>query len=555
MGPFDLLKEKVISEYTKDNWNISVSSGPKVQIDFIFRLALVKKAKLNGEERATNEFYRSTLHGLVDDIEKKKKIVKVEKLFSKKEGDVEVILVEGIPGIGKTKLACYLCSMWAKGELLRKFNLVIYVQLRRFQCKSPDRVFCINDLIQPYLSCSDRGKNVSVAERLADIDFENTLLILDGWDELAPHLRSESSYFHDIIAGNSNDFKNASVMVTSRCTVSHQLRHLIDKHVEVLGLDTEQEKEYISGCIPHKMEMVLAHLKKFPNIQALSHIPMILGIICSIIQVTDTLPSTLTKLYDLYIRNLLFTNLKKHKKYCEITEISSLIDLPPEILKVVESLAYLALKGLLEDCLVFEKKDLEEVGIFQPGFDAYGLLSVHECYDEAGVRHLYQFYHLTLQEFLAAWYANLKELDRGNMQLNRLCQCRHERKYHLVWKFFSGLTKLRNKSSRDAIISSTTLKNNKENLLLLHCVYEADDPSVCVAAATHLRRELHLDNMFLNPTDCQCLAFTLAHARGRWTLNLRCCNIGRDEFNVLFSNLTLEQPISNVGQVSFSRIE
>ena len=298
-----MLKDKLVSRYTKKNWSKNVCSGPNTEIELFVKLALVRKAKLNEKERATNEFIWSTLHGLLDDIEKKKQLIKLENLFNDEEDTIEKLLVEGSPGIGKTKLACYLSSMWAKGKLLQKYKLVIFVQLRRFQKKE----LCIHDLIKHYLP-GEKGK--IIAGKLADSGCKNTLLILDGWDELASDLRNELSYFHDIVSGISCEFENASVMVTSRCTVSSKLRRLVDKHVEVLGFDTEQVEKYVSSILPkNKADMVFSHFRKFPNIQALSHIPLTLSIICSILEDTDTLPSTLTPLYDLYTRKILLTNL------------------------------------------------------------------------------------------------------------------------------------------------------------------------------------------------------------------------------------------------------
>lgn len=522
----------------------------------------MKKAKINENDKATNQFLRNSLHGLVDDILQKKERIELENLFGKKKGYVEKLLFEGAPGIGKTMLGQYISRKWADGELLREYDLVIFVQLRRFNLKAAlhhDRDINIQDLITLYLS-GDKGK--AVAEELACNGCENTLLILDGWDELAPHLRCEFTYLHDIVSGNSSDFENASVMVTSRTTVSSTLRTYVDKHVEVLGFDTKQVQEYVSSCIPQqKAEVVLSHFQKFPNIQALSHIPFILSIICSVLRDSSSLPPTLTLLYDLYIRKIIVTNLNKHEQYDKISGLSSLEKLPPEAMKVVRSLSKLAWQGLLKECLVFTESDLKDVGVYikpEAAFDAFGLLTSFSYDDGAGQSHyyrVYQFCHLTVQEYLAALY--LSELDHKTV-LDHLEKHRLNPKFREVWKFFSGLTKLSGehyKDVRDAIISKTKFKNNMDIIFLLHCIYEANDPSVCVDAATHLQRELNLDNLSLNPTDCLCLAYTLPHAGGKWTLNMRGCNIGSCGLDILYSNLQQQKESSCASPLLFSRVE
>ena len=533
------------------NWSTTTSSGPKTQVELFVKLALVKKARLSEKEKATDNFLRNTLHGLVDDILQRKERVDITMLFSGKKGDVEKLLVEGAPGIGKTKLACHLCTKWANGELLKQYDLVIFVQLRRFQ--TCDKDFGIQDIIKNYLT-SKRGE--SAAEELINSEFKSTLLILDGWDELSPDHRSEFSFFHDIVSGNRDGFQKASVMVTSRCTVSSSLCHLVDKHVEVLGFDAVQVREYVSSRLPQKKEIIFSHFRKFPNIQALSHIPLTLDIICSVLQDRDDLPSTLTPLYDLYIRKILLINLKRHRQYRELSGLPSLSELPAKVLTVVKSLAQLALKGLLEDHLVFERKHLEEIGLkVHPGFDAYGLFSLIPYDDGAGDSHFYQFCHLTLQEYLAAWH--IKELNQDK-RLELLGQYRLDPKYQVVWKFFSGLTKLTDEDTQEAIVSKTRTKNNLDVVFLLHCIYEANDPSVCFKAAAHLCRELHLDNKSLNATDCLCLAYTLAHSGGKWALNMRGCNMGGNGLDILYSHLLRHcqhTQSSCVHPVSFSRIE
>ena len=546
-----------MQKYKLPKWSTINACDPKTQakLNMFVKLALIKKTTLSTKGMLTDKFLQETLHGLIDDILKKKESIEIEQLFSRKKCQTEKLLVDGAPGIGKTQLGCYLCKKWAEGELLNQYELVIFVQLSRFQAKSADKELGLYDLIKPYLS-GETGRCIS--ENLAFNGCLNTLFILDGWDELPPSLRETSSFFHSIISGDSGDFLNASVMVTSRSTISISLLPYVDKHVEVLGFDSAQVKEYITFHVPQNKEVVLSHFKKFPNIQALSHIPFTLSIICSIVQDDDALPSTLTPLYDIYVRKVLFVNLKKHRQYQRLSSLRSLEDLPTEILSVVKSLAELAWKGLTEDYLVFERSDLEEALDIEipPDFDGYGLLVSIPYDDRVGDSSLYQFCHLTLQEYLAAWHIAKLGHDEAQALLDEYRFDDNRPKYHVVWKFFSGITKLHDKSAQEAIISKTKKKSNIDVMLLLHCVYETEDPSVCAAAAAHLRRELHLDNKQLNAVDCLCIAYMLASTGGMWAVNMRGCNMGPDGLDILYSNLLRQQRLSNVtSATSFSKLE
>ena len=515
------------------------------------QLALVKKQNFSSEDKAKDDYFRKFLRGSVDDILLKKERVKLKTLFSEKRCSKNFVLIEGAPGIGKTRLACYLCTKWAKGELLKQYNLVIFVPLRRFQAECSTNQ-SVHTFIRLYLN-SEKGKRAS--EELANNGCRNTLLILEGWDELAPEYRSEPSFFHDIISDNSPDFQNASIIVTSRCSVSSSLYDYADKRVEVLGFDSKQVDEYIATHIPPtQKDLVISHFKKFPNIRALSHIPLTLSIICNILQEHGSLPITLTELYDLYIRNNLLSGLRKSKALkSELFGLSSLDDLPEEVAKDFTKLTKLAMNGFVNDKLVFRKRHLTEQKIkVEPGYDAYGLLSTIPCHVGAGNEVYYQFRHLTMQEFLAAKY--IVDLKRILEKLKYLSDYRLEPKYQVVWKFFSGITHLSDKEMRQCIISKTNTNNNKDVMFLLHCVYEAHSVDVCLEAALHLKRKLKLNNHSLNTTDCLCLAYVLAQSGGEWHIKMRGCNMGSIGISMFYSQLIDQQEQSTV-KLSISTLE
>ena len=82
------------------------AAGPSTgKIEFI-NLALVKKQNVNESDKERDKFLKSTLHGLIDDIVKKKEEIEVAKIFSYSFCDTrKLVLVEGAPGVGKTMLA------------------------------------------------------------------------------------------------------------------------------------------------------------------------------------------------------------------------------------------------------------------------------------------------------------------------------------------------------------------------------------------------------------------------------------------------------------------
>ena len=49
----------------------------------------------------------------------------------------KVILIEGAPGSGKSRLLWHMCQKWESGELFQEFTLVIYIKLRDYNTAQP----------------------------------------------------------------------------------------------------------------------------------------------------------------------------------------------------------------------------------------------------------------------------------------------------------------------------------------------------------------------------------------------------------------------------------
>lgn len=563
LPPREFLINRLKDIYKEDGWSETHFPGSNLSNDTFINLALVGKCEINVDSKEGQRFIKETFHGLVDDIEKKSKSpIKVEDIFNyKSKTSARRVLVEGAPGIGKTRLACHLCTEWANGKF-DMFDVVLFVPLRRYQSrvrtrtasqKKPEDLRLV-DLLTIYLPLE---KARLAAEDIENHGGNNVLLIFEGWDELSPDSRQEYSFFTDVIS-KSSMIPKVSVLVTSRHVASNQLRedYRFERHIEILGFNSEQIENFIGVYVPEKKNLVRAHFRRFPNLRALCHIPLTLRIICQIMEKTASLLSTLTEIYDLYIRNVLLSSFKKqpNRSLNQLACLRDLSELPEEAKKVFQSLTKLAFLVFREDQSVFHCSDLEETGLSPKGtFDGYGLLSTLFSHVMCGYEVLYQFGHLTIEEFLCAKYIESLDFDE---QISLLNQYRLEPRFQVVWKFFAGITKLEKVEICKAVLSTTKRGNNRDELFLFHCLYEASNPHICQLAAHEcLKYEARLNNRPLNTTDCLCLSYVIAKAGGEWELKLQGCNMGAEGLEVFRYHLLKQQELDDTPVVELALLE
>ena len=554
------LRETLENYYLHGSSTYNLVAGPRVDPVAFIRLALIKKENINAEKVENNYFLRQSLHGNIDDIMLSKTKLKIEKILEytckeRKKSKGKKVLVVGAPGIGKTMLALHLCRLWAEDKLLSEYDLVLLVPLRRFSAEDA-KSLKVRSLLEMY-SCGEQ-----CADEIERSGGEKVLIILEGWDELPPELRNEFTLFSDII--NGLKLPKTSVIITSRPTLASELCNLVDRRVEVLGFEQQQITSFVCQCFPAETSdrdgdgdvadsdsdrdrdgdgkspaasRILTFLNNNPHMKALAHIPLTLTIICNVFGKNDgALPETLTELYTECLCQRLLSNLVKT---CPASEKQRLLSLSnEEVLSlpvceaIVAPLCELALSGLKEKRFVFKAEHLIRVGINpQEGFDGLGLLVAIPSYREpvcgqptGSCELLYQFYHLSGQEFLAAQRVG-QLTEEGQRQL--LVEYCKDRQFYNTWKFLAGITRLQHKGLQESIASCTNEKDSRDLLFILHCLFEAHSQDACLAvAANKLNYKLDFSNLTLNTTDCLCAAYTVVSAGGDWKLIFRGCHIG-----------------------------
>ena len=361
-------------------------------------LAVVKKEEVS--KREADEFTRATIHGTeIDNIYRKKKAIDFRKVGKREDGSLaKLILVEGAPGIGKTTFAWEVCRKWANGEILQEYGLVVLLRLR------DKRVREVKSIVDLFYH-SDPKLQRAVAEEVQYHQGQSVLLLYEGYDELPRRLRERQSVFLDVL--HKQYLPNAAILITSRPSATAcfrwEFRKQISQHIEILGFTKDDIISYVHDVMEDEQlsRDFLQYLKCYPYIRGMMYVPLNAVIVTEVYKNSQRspekfIPTTMTELYTALTRSILLRYLLSHSEYGQREwNLKNFTDLPKELYNQFCCVTRVALIGMVEDKFVFDDlpNDFNTLDLMQ---------SVPELYVEQGALISYNFFHLTLQEYLAA---------------------------------------------------------------------------------------------------------------------------------------------------------
>ena len=512
---------------------------PTPSTQFI-NLAVVKKERVSRAE--SDEFTRQTLHGHIDEILKKKEPVSLEDVL-KPEGqeDVRCVLVEGAPGVGKSTFAWEFCRRWDAMEALRKYSLVVLLRLRE------KRVQEATDLVQLFYHDDSSLPQAVVQEVLAG-DGRGTLLCLDGFDEMPVRLR-KSSLVVRIICGTC--LPKATVLVTSRPSASADLlsvaRPLIHKRIEVLGFNWEQVLQYAQSVFAINPQVVTDYCKYIsssPSIRSMLFMPLNSAIVAEIYRINITagqlIPHTMTQLYRELSHALLRRYLSERGELLADHLPNKLEDLPSDLYDQLFSLAKLAFEGIVKQEVIFS--GLPE------GYNHLGFMSASgELYVGSRGSVSHSFLHLTLQEFLAAFYISRLPASEQKVVFEQYCK---EDFSHMdvVWRFVAGLTGFRGIGWE--LVQSRRERDEYGDVtpFLARCCYEAQEE---VAFDLVLGEGMVTFNWHSSMTvfDCFTVGYCVAASKCAWVLQLLWSGLGAEMVEMLVCGLKSKAEVGGVIEI------
>ena len=309
----------------------------------------------------------------------------------------KVILIEGGPGMGKSTLAIKICKCWADGELLEEYDAVILLPLRDPEIQAANN---IGDL----LLIENKNEREVLYDEITASGGDKVCFIFEGYDELPEQLRKAP-----VFAKLKEKLPKCTLMYTSRPEACNQLRHVASQRIEIRGFKEEQVDEYINNAFEdvedgkEKALKLTTQIKSSPSIRSILYVPINIAIICHLFLLTSTLPNTLTQLYTLLCINLILRHINK-QNHSDIDYLDSLYELPVGIREEFSKLCLVAYRGIVDDRIVFSSREIKGYGIDDSKLSGLGLLLIAPGTSVYGREKSYNFLHLTVQEFCAAFY-------------------------------------------------------------------------------------------------------------------------------------------------------
>ena len=411
----------------------------------------VKLAVVDGHSACRENYIGQVVEGIFGRITITEE--QILDLCAKQVGKGRVIVIEGAPGIGKSTLAWELCRKWEDYASMEVYSLVILLRLRE---KRVQNISEVSSLFYAY----SRADRTSLVEDIINSQGRGVLFVLDGFDELPKSLQREGVIV-DLL--EKSILPESTVLVTSRPSVTDRLltisEPVIEKRIEILGFSQESIEAYASSVFSgHELQGFKDYISapQNPAINSLMYVPLYAAFIVIIYKSTTSkgcLPRTITQLYT----QLCLTILNRYlEAKTECPSVQTLQHLPEAFCGQFIELSKMAYEG-------FEK---EEVILYSNIGEHFGFLdAVPDLY--RGREISFNFLHLTLQEFFAAYH--ISQMSDSGVELFR--RKGKDKRWNVVWRFVAGLTAFK---ILDSSSIAAFLEDDKEiNVFFVQCLFEA----------------------------------------------------------------------------------
>ncbi|XP_078053832.1 nucleotide-binding oligomerization domain-containing protein 1 isoform X2 [Mustelus asterias] len=373
------------------------------------------------EDILLDDTYTESLMELINAVnETKGNISHLEDLFSDTgviNEDAETVFITGDAGVGKTILLQRLQNLWSKGELCADVKFFFKFRCRIFNSFKEEDKISLRDLLFKYNCYPDKDADEIfsyIRQHPASV-----LFTLDGFDEInvdcdlndIPDISSPFEPTHpvallmNLLRGKL--LKASKKILTARTGTNLPLR-MVRKRVTLKGFSKDHLLQYSKKFFktkPHQAS-VLTQLEANPHLCSLCSVPLFCWIIfkcyehfqstCSSQQLLDYV--TLTDVYLLMLEVFLNRSSKaalnkRNKSQNETFKAKR---------EALMRLGKLAKEGIENSNFTFSQEQITAADISEEDLQL-GFVKNTGHYDGCGNQSTYEFLHLTLQSFFAAF--------------------------------------------------------------------------------------------------------------------------------------------------------
>ncbi len=478
-------KKELLEFYSLTDRDVSQDSWPPVGNPTFINLVLI-------QQKSMSTCYYYTIRGDMDDILESKEVAEYEEEFREyREG--ALVLVEGRPGSGKTTFVNKLTRDWATGKkVLQGAKLVFLITLRLLNVSGREK--SLLDLLQIFYG---EGLSKIVEQCLREWKGKGACFILDGLDEYP--IESKKNLVIDQLLFSNTFLPHSMVIVASRPVATRKLKTMCKTRIEVVGFSKDQIYSYVrtypfNDCSLSMACKMTQFLDQHPNVLHMCYLPVHAAMICFLFNLLEgNLPHRETQIYEKFT----IATLLKHKaRNGEDLQLKSLKDLSGDEKEWFHTICKLAFDMLINSQLVISKSDAK-VSLCPDS--VLGLLTV-ECtsFIDYGKEDWFNFSHLTLQEFLAAFYIREAKLEETEL-VKKDC-------LKNVWKFYCGLLRFNNNIE---FVKSIFISYQRKFLYKVHCAYESQQVELCDYV---LHDRVELINTLITSTDSIALGYVIARS-------------------------------------------
>ena len=525
------------------------------------KLAVISNEYANRKDLV--KFRQQTIRDSIEDILEWKAPIEMRHIlkpnYDKKNKrtkyQVTQVLIEGAPGIGKSTFAWEVCQKWGQHQLFNEYSLVV---LLKFRDKRVQEAKSVSELF--YHSNSKLHSNI--VNDITQTGGHGLLLILEGFDEAPASKRTMDSTCFFVRLFTGQELPKATVILTTRPSASAELRKLCkgnhSRRIEIVGFGRKEIDEYIQCAFSDEQSQsdFKEYLSLYPHIHSMMYVPLNSAIVTHVYESCKSsgtvVPKTMTQLYSSLIRTLLLRYLKDKEEYNK-TIINTFKDLPQPVYDQFCEICKIAYAGIMSAEIELIFQDLPS------DFDPLGLMQTcPELYVDSGASVSYNFLHLTVQEYLAAYHISQQSRDE---QVAFMRTCIESKKFVVVVRFLAGLTELgkdlwdvvREFAREDEYAIFLSKEVNFIKLEILHLLFESQDPSAMTSVLGSdyvCFKNFHDYKNAEQPFDWYVLGHCITQSSCDWKLELCDCKLESVELFLRALHLQQDQcQLSPTGKI------